>query len=228
MTILASCSYSQLVFALIFSLCGYYLVGLKPSLENVAIYCATIIITTLAAESYVVMVRQCVCMYVCVRVRVCVCVCACVAYVYMFVFGVVHVWFWCTHACTWIDSRTAAVSELYVMMVCVCVCPYVYACVHIDCLKHGAATQQYISILCTCLRNRTVARVHLCVSCHLCACVCVRACVHMHTFECYIHVESCIKNIMAHTSIWANMYTYTHLCVHTHTNKNIIHRHAYV
>lgn len=46
----------QLLFALIFSLCGYYFVGLQPAFDRVFVYCATIVITTLAAESYVVMV----------------------------------------------------------------------------------------------------------------------------------------------------------------------------
>uniref|UniRef100_A0A7S4UJF0 ABC transporter domain-containing protein n=1 Tax=Guillardia theta TaxID=55529 RepID=A0A7S4UJF0_GUITH len=46
----------QLVCALVFSLLGYFLVGLQASLAHVLTYCLSVIITTLAAESYVVMI----------------------------------------------------------------------------------------------------------------------------------------------------------------------------
>lgn len=46
----------QILFGLIFSLVGYYFVGLQTTLSHVVTYCATIVITTLAAESYVVMI----------------------------------------------------------------------------------------------------------------------------------------------------------------------------
>uniref|UniRef100_A0A7S1GRE1 ABC-2 type transporter transmembrane domain-containing protein n=1 Tax=Hemiselmis andersenii TaxID=464988 RepID=A0A7S1GRE1_HEMAN len=46
----------QLLFALIFSAMSYYFVGLQPGLLHVLKYCLTIVITTLAAESYVIMV----------------------------------------------------------------------------------------------------------------------------------------------------------------------------
>lgn len=46
----------QLLFALMFSLLGYFLVGLQMTVSHVSVYCLSIILTTLAAESYVVMI----------------------------------------------------------------------------------------------------------------------------------------------------------------------------
>jgi hypothetical protein len=46
----------QLLFALIFSLMSYYFVGLQMSVGHVLKYCLTIVLTTLAAESYVIMI----------------------------------------------------------------------------------------------------------------------------------------------------------------------------
>ena len=46
----------QLLFALIFSLMSYYFVGLQMSIGHVLKYCLTIVLTTLAAESYVIMI----------------------------------------------------------------------------------------------------------------------------------------------------------------------------
>ena len=46
----------QLFNALLFSLLGYFLVGLQGSAYHLVTYCMTIVITTLAAESYVVFV----------------------------------------------------------------------------------------------------------------------------------------------------------------------------
>mmetsp|Transcript_13634 Transcript_13634/g.21296 ORF Transcript_13634/g.21296 Transcript_13634/m.21296 type:complete len:423 (-) Transcript_13634:316-1584(-) len=44
----------QLIYAFIFSLLGYYLVGFQATLEHVFTYCVAIVVTTLAAESLVV------------------------------------------------------------------------------------------------------------------------------------------------------------------------------